>query len=59
MPMDNKLNTDNIYEILKNRIIQLEYDPGQILNEVDIATAMTKIKHHYDDGFLASVGIDF
>lgn len=37
MPMDNKLNTDNIYEILKNRIIQLEYDPGQILNEVDIA----------------------
>ena len=33
--------------------------PKELLNEVDIATAMTKIKHHYDDGFLASVGIDF
>lgn len=33
--MDSKLNTDDIYEILKKRIIHLEYDPGQILNEVD------------------------
>ena len=33
--------------------------PKELLEQVDIATAMTKIKHHYDDGFLASVGIDF
>jgi DNA-binding GntR family transcriptional regulator len=36
--MDNdKLDTDQIYEILKSRIIQLEYDPGLVLNEVDVA----------------------
>ena len=34
---DSKLDTDNIYEILKNRIIHLEYEPGQVLNEVDVA----------------------
>lgn len=34
---DNKLDTDDIYEILKNRIIHLEYEPGQVLNEVDVA----------------------
>lgn len=36
--MDNvKLDTDSIYEILKNRIIHLEYEPGQVLNELDLA----------------------
>lgn len=34
---DSKLDTDDIYEILKNRIIHLEYEPGQVLNEVDVA----------------------
>ena len=33
--------------------------PGELLNSVDIATEMKKLKHHYDDGFLASVGIDY
>lgn len=33
--------------------------PTNLLNKVDIATDMVKIKHHYDDGFLASEGIDF
>lgn len=32
-----KLDTDEIYEILKNRIIHLEYKPGLVLNETDIA----------------------
>jgi cob(I)alamin adenosyltransferase len=33
--------------------------PHQLLNHVDIATRMTKIKHHFDDKFLANQGIDF
>lgn len=34
---ERKLDTDEIYEILKERIIQLEYEPGLVLNESDIA----------------------
>ena len=34
---ETKLNTEEIYEILKRRIIHLEYKPGQVLNEVDMA----------------------
>ncbi len=30
-------SSEEIYEILKNRIIQLDYEPGQILNEKDVA----------------------
>lgn len=33
--------------------------PGELLPMVDIATNMTKIKHHFDDKFLANKGIDF
>lgn len=33
--------------------------PESLLKSVDIATDMRKIKHHYDDGFLANKGIDF
>lgn len=33
--------------------------PKKLLRKVDIATDMTKIKHHFDDGFLANKGIDF
>ena len=33
--------------------------PKSILKDVDIATNMTKIKHHFDDKFLANKGIDF
>ena len=37
--MPKKLLTNNeIYEILKERIVQLEYSPGEILNENDIAS---------------------
>ncbi|MCR6544063.1 GntR family transcriptional regulator [Dehalobacterium formicoaceticum] len=32
-----KIQTEDVYEILKNRIITLEYSPGQVLNEADIA----------------------
>lgn len=33
--------------------------PSELLDKVDIATNMTKIKHHFDDKFLANKGIDY
>lgn len=33
--------------------------PKELLDLVDIATDMTKIKHHFDDKYLANKGIDF
>jgi cob(I)alamin adenosyltransferase len=33
--------------------------PDKLLDLVDIATEMKKIKHHFDDKFLANKGIDF
>lgn len=33
--------------------------PEELLQQVDIATNMTKIKHHFDDKFLANPGIDY
>lgn len=33
--------------------------PEELLEHVDIATNMTKVKHHFDDNFLANPGIDY
>lgn len=33
--------------------------PKRLLHKVDIATDMTKLKHHFDDKYLANKGIDF
>lgn len=33
--------------------------PTDLIDRVDIATDMTKLKHHFDDNFLANQGIDF
>jgi len=33
--------------------------PDNLVNLTDIATNMTKLKHHYDDKFLANKGIDY
>jgi cob(I)alamin adenosyltransferase len=33
--------------------------PEELLDYVDIATHMTKMKHHFDDKYLANKGIDF
>lgn len=33
--------------------------PESLLDKVDIATHMGKLKHHYDDKFLANEGIDY
>jgi cob(I)alamin adenosyltransferase len=35
------------------------YFPDDLLPLVDIATNMTKIRHHFDEKFLANQGIDF
>ncbi len=33
--------------------------PTSLLKKVDIATDMTKLKHHFDDSFIANKGIDY
>jgi ATP:corrinoid adenosyltransferase len=33
--------------------------PGELLPLVDIATEMRKVKHHFDDKYLANKGIDY
>jgi cob(I)alamin adenosyltransferase len=33
--------------------------PNEFLSKVDIATNMTKLKHHFDDKYLANKGIDY
>jgi cob(I)alamin adenosyltransferase len=33
--------------------------PKELIKKVDIATDMTKIKHHFDEKFVANKGIDF
>lgn len=33
--------------------------PEDLLKHVDIATSMTKLKHHFDDKYLANKGIDY
>jgi len=33
--------------------------PKSLINKVDIATNMTKLKHHFDDKYLANEGIDY
>lgn len=33
--------------------------PKSLASKVDIITNMTKVKHHYDDGFVANVGVDY
>jgi cob(I)alamin adenosyltransferase len=33
--------------------------PEDLLARVDIATSMTKLRHHFDDKYLANKGIDF
>ena len=34
---EKKFSKDDIFEILKKRIVTLEYEPGKILNEVELS----------------------
>lgn len=62
---DGLLSQDQLKELLDKRAPNTSLCltgrnfPQNILEYVDIATDMHKIKHHFDDKFLANKGIDF
>ncbi len=62
---DGLLTTNNLKSIINNRAKNTSLCltgrnfPKKLLPDVDIATEMTKLKHHFDDKFLANKGIDY
>ena len=62
---DGLLTKDHLKELIAKRAPKTSLCftgrnfPKSLLKEVDIATEMKKIKHHFDDKFLANKGIDF
>jgi cob(I)alamin adenosyltransferase len=62
---DGLISKQQLKELLENRspntsiCLTGRNFPKDLLPLVDIATNMTKIKHHFDDKFLANKGIDF
>lgn len=62
---DGLLSKKQLVELIKNRSPKTSLCltgrdfPGELLKHTDIATNMTKLKHHFDDKFLANKGIDF
>lgn len=62
---DGLLSRKQLESLIKNRhqktslCLTGRNFPEEMLEDVDIATHMTKMKHHFDDKFLANKGIDF
>jgi cob(I)alamin adenosyltransferase len=62
---DGLLTTAQLKKLIKNRAKNTSLCltgrnfPEELVDNIDIATNMTKIKHHFDDKFLANKGIDF
>lgn len=62
---DGLLSKQKLKELIKQKSPQTNLCltgrnfPEDLLGMVDIATNMSKIKHHFDDKFLANKGIDF
>lgn len=62
---DGLLSHDQLAELLTKRdkrtsvCVTGRNFPEDLLSKVDIATNMTKIKHHFDDKYLANKGIDY
>lgn len=62
---DGLLTKDHLKELINSRSPKTSLCftgrnfPKSLLKDVDIATEMKKIKHHFDDKFLANKGIDF
>jgi cob(I)alamin adenosyltransferase len=62
---DGLVSQDQLQELLDKRAPNTSLCltgrdfPQGLLDRVDIATNMTKIKHHFDDKYLANKGIDF
>ena len=59
------MSIDNLKNLLEKRSAKTSLCmngrnfPTELLDKVDIATEMKKLKHHFDDGFIANKGIDF
>lgn len=59
------ISTADVKKLIKNRSPKTSLCltgrnfPDSLLPIVDIATNMTKLRHHFDDKFLANKGIDF
>lgn len=62
---DGLLSKDHLKELINSRSPKTSLCftgrnfPKSLLKDVDIATEMKKIKHHFDNKFLANKGIDF
>ncbi len=62
---DGLLSVDKLRELIEKRApgtslcLTGRNFPPELLDHADIATEMHKIKHHFDDKFLANKGIDF
>lgn len=62
---DGLLSEKDLLELFKKRSPQTSLCltgrnfPKSLLKHVDIATDMSKIKHHFDDKFIANQGIDY
>ena len=62
---DGLLSTDQLEQLMQTKDTKTSLCltgrnfPESLLPHVDIATEMHKLKHHYDDKFLANKGIDF
>lgn len=62
---DGLLEQDQLYKLIKDKHADTSLCltgrnfPEELLEHVDIATNMSKIKHHFDDKYLANQGIDY
>lgn len=62
---DGLLEVQKLENLIKNRhpktsiCVTGRNFPESLINSIDIATSMTKLKHHFDDKFLANQGIDY
>ncbi len=62
---DGLISTEQIRQLIESRATGTSLCltgrdfPMELLDHADIATDMRKIKHHFDDKFLANKGIDF
>lgn len=62
---DGLLSTEHLKTLLQSRAPRTSLCltgrnfPKELIDQVDIATDMKKIKHHFDDKFLGNKGIDF
>jgi cob(I)alamin adenosyltransferase len=62
---DNLITTKQLEILLRNHHAKTSICvtgrnfPDKLLEFADIATNMTKLKHHFDDKYLANKGIDY